>query len=65
MVHKDAIKKVETIKEKITFEGKEQKYVVVVKTYHTRNGILNAEDFMHNLFKAYLKIEFIRTGIPH
>ena len=40
--HQVAINATETVKAKLTFEREAQSQVVVIKGYHTSNGILNA-----------------------
>ena len=64
MVHQVALNTLETIRGKLTFDRVAHQYGVVVKTYHTENGIFNAEEFMRYLFKSEQKMEFIDTG-PH
>ena len=44
--HQVAIKATETVKEKLTFEREAQNQGVVIKGYHTDNGIFNSSDFM-------------------
>ena len=44
--HQGAINSTETIKAKLTFEREPQIQGVVIKRYHTDNGIFNASDFM-------------------
>ena len=46
-----AINTTETVKAKITFERKAQSQGVVIKGYHTDNGIFNSSDFMEELLK--------------
>ena len=47
-----------TSKAKLTFEIEDQSQGVVIKGYHTDNGILNASDFMEDLLKKQQKIRF-------
>ena len=47
--HQVAIKATETVKVKLTFERGAQSHVVVIKRYHTDNGIFNASDFIEDL----------------
>ena len=44
--HQDAINATETVKAKLTFEMETQSQGVVIKGYHTHNGIFNASEFM-------------------
>ena len=44
--HQMAINATETFKEKITFEIEAQSQGVVIKRYHTDNGVFNASEFM-------------------
>ena len=44
--HHVAINATKTVKEKITFEREAQSQGVVIKGYHTDNGIFNASEFM-------------------
>ena len=43
----------ETVKKKITFERGYQSQVVVIKVYHTYNGLFNASYFMQQLFEKH------------
>ena len=49
--HQVAINATETVKEKITFEREAQSQGVVIKGYHTDNGIFNSSEFMEELLK--------------
>ena len=49
--HQVAINATETVKSKPTFEREAQSQEVVLKKYHTGNGILNASNFMEYLLK--------------
>ena len=49
--HQVAINATETVKEKLTFEREAQSQLVVIKGYHTDNGIFNAPEFMEYLFE--------------
>ena len=40
-----------TVKEKLTFEGEAQNNGVVIKGYHTDNGIFNTSELMEYLLK--------------
>ena len=44
--HQVAINATETVKAKLTFEREAQSQVVVIKGYHTDNGIFNSSEFM-------------------
>ena len=48
----------ETIKEKLTFEREAKSKGVVIKGYHTDNGIFNASEFMEELLKKKQNIKF-------
>ena len=50
--HQVAINATETVKEKLTFDREAQSQGVVIKGYHTDNGILNASEFMEELFNT-------------
>ena len=41
-----AMNATETVKDKLTFEREAQIQVVVIKGYHTANGIFNSSEFM-------------------
>ena len=49
--HQVAINATETVKAKLTFGREAQSQVVVIKGYHTDNGIFNASEFMEGLLK--------------
>ena len=49
--HQVAINTTETVKEKPTFEREAQSQGVVIKGYHTDNGIFNYSKFMGELLK--------------
>ena len=63
--HQLAINTTETIKAKLTFDGEAQSQVVVIKVYHTDNGIFNSSDFMGELLKKQQKIRFSGAGASH
>ena len=63
--HQVDIKATETVKEKLTFEREAQLQGVVVKGYHTYNGIFNASEFMEELLKKHQKIRFSEAGDSH
>ena len=60
-----AINATETVKEKITFEREAQSQGVVIKGYHTDNGVFNYSEFMEELLKKQQKIKFSRAGASH
>ena len=47
---------------KLTFERESQSQGVVIKGYHTVNGILNASEFMVDMLKNHKKIRFSGDG---
>ena len=49
--HQVAINATETVKSKPTFEREAQSQGVVIKGYHTDNGIFKSSDFMEELLK--------------
>ena len=55
----------ETVKEKQTFEREAQSQGVVIKEYHTDNGIFNSSDFMEELLEKQQNIRFSRAGTSH
>ena len=63
--HKLAINATETVKAKLTFEREAQSQGVVIKGYHTDNGIFNASEFMEELLKKQQKIRFSGAGASH
>ena len=60
--HQVAINATETAKEKITFEGGAQSRGVLIKGYHTDNGIFNASELMEDLLNKQKKISFSGAG---
>ena len=54
--HKVAIKTTETFKAKLNFDREAQSQGVVIKGYHTDNGILNSLDFMEELLNKQQNI---------
>ena len=60
--HKVAINATETFKAKLTFEREAQSQGVVIKGYHTDNGIFNSSEFMEELLKKQQKIRFSGDG---
>ena len=63
--HQVAINYTETFKEKLNLEREAQSQGVVIKIYHTDNGIFNSSEFMEELFKKQRNIRFIGTGTSH
>ena len=49
--HQVAINATETVKSKLTFEREAQNKGVVIKGYHTDNGIFDSSEFMEKLLK--------------
>ena len=60
--HQVAINATETVQAKLTFEREDQSQGVVIKGYHTDNGIFNASDFIKELLKKQQKIRFSGAG---
>ena len=63
--HQVDINATETVKGKITFYREDQSQGVVIKGYHTDNGIFNASEFMDELLKKQQKIRFSGAGASH
>ena len=63
--HQVAINATETVKAKLTFEREAQSQVMVIKVYHTDNGIFNSSEFMEELSKKQQKIRFSGAGTSH
>ena len=59
------IKATEAVKAKLTFEREAHSQGVVVKGYHTDNGVFNASEFMEELLKNQQKIRFSGAGSSH
>ena len=57
-----AINSTETVKSKLTFESEDKSQGVVIKGYHTDNGIFNASKFMEELLNKHNKIRFSGAG---
>ena len=57
--HQVAIIATKNVKTKLTFEREAQSLGVVIKGYHTDNGIFNASEFMEDLLKKQQNIRFI------
>ena len=64
-MHQVAINTTETVKAKLTFEREAQSQGVVIKGYHTDNGIYNSSEFMEDLLKKQQKIRFSEAGALH
>ena len=60
--HQVAINSTENSEAKITLDREAQSNRVMIKVYHTDNGIFNASDFMKKLFKKQQKIRFSGYG---
>ena len=63
--HQVAINATETVKAKLTFERDAQSQGVVIKGYHTDNGIFNSSEFLEELLKKQQKIRFSGAGASH
>ena len=63
--HQVAINGTENVKAKLTFEREAQSHGVVIKGYHTDNGIFNSSEFMEELLKKQQKIRFSGAGASH
>ena len=57
----------ETVKAKLSFEREDQSQgvVIMVKGYHTDNGIFNSSEFMEELLKKQKNIRFSGSGASH
>ena len=63
--HQVAIKSTETVKAKLTFDREDLSQGVVIKGYHTDNGIFNYSEFIVVLLKKEQKIRFSGAGASH
>ena len=63
--HQVAINATETVKAKINFDREAQSQGVVIKGYHTDNGIFNYSEFMYKLLKKQQNIRFSGAGASH
>ena len=63
--HQVAINDTKTVKEKLTFDREAQIQGVVIKVYHTDNGIFNSSEFMEELLKKQQKIRFSGAVASH
>ena len=63
--HQVAINSTETVNTKTTFEREAQSQGVVIKGYHTDNGIFNASECMGELLKKQQNIRFSGAGASH
>ena len=63
--HQVAISATETVKAKLTFVREAQSQKVLIKGYHTYNGIFNFSDFMEELLKNQKKIRFSGDDASH
>ena len=63
--HQVAINANETVKAKLNFKREAQSQVVVIKGYHTDNGIFNSSEFMEELLKKQKKIRFSGAGASY
>ena len=60
-----AINSTETAKAKLTLEREIQSQEVVIKRYHTDNGIFNSSEFMEELLKKQQEINFSGADASH
>ena len=60
-----AINTTETVNSKLIFDREDQSQGVVIKGYHTDNGIFNSSEFMEELLKKQQKIRFGGAGASH
>ena len=63
--HQVAINANETVKAKLTFEREAQSQGLVIKGYHTDNGIFNTSEFTEDLLKKQQRIRFSGAGASH
>ena len=63
--HQWDINTTETLKERLTFEREAQIQGVVIKGYHTDDGLFNTSEFMEELFKNQKNIRFSGAGASH
>ena len=63
--HQVYINATENFKARLTFEREAQSQGVVIKGYHTDNGIFNSSEFMEELLKKQQKIRFSGAGASH
>ena len=63
--HQVAINDTEIVKEKLSFEREAQSQGVMIKGYHTDNGIFNSSDFMEELLNKQQHIRFSGAGASH
>ena len=63
--HQVTINATETVKAKLTIDREYKSQGVVIKGYHTGNGIFNSSEFMEELLKKQQKIIFSEAGASH
>ena len=63
--HQVSINVNETVKSKLTLEREAQSQGVMIKVYHTDNGIFNALEIMEEMLKNQQKIRFSGSGDSH
>ena len=63
--HQVYLNNTEIIKVKLTFEGRDQSQIVVIKVYHNDNGIFNASECMEDFLENQKKESFSGTGTSH
>ena len=60
--HQVDINTTENVKSELTFEREDQSQGVVIKGYHTDNGIFDASDFIEEMLKKQQNIRFRGAG---
>ena len=60
-----AINATENVKAKLAFEREAENQGVLIKGYHTYNGIFNNSEFMEDLLNEQQKIKFRGAGTSH
>ena len=63
--HQVTINSTENVKAKLTFEREAKSQGVVIKGYHTDNGIFNYSEFMEEMLKKQKNIRFSGAGASH
>ena len=63
--HQVDLSATEIVKAKLTFEREDQSHGVVIKGYHTDNGIFNFLEFMEKLLKKQKNIRLSGAGASH
>ena len=55
----------ETVQAKISFKREDKSHGLVIKGYHTDNGIFNASDFMEDMLNKQKNVRFMGAGASH